>query len=290
LPDPSYQTPIDGCQVLENKRCAELNWKPTADLQAGEFVAIEISRTNPNVMYAGVDSNDMSMYRSLDGGASWDLVHIAGHAAGVAISPINPDNAIYTNLETAVYQTLDGGKTWGPVVGGVAGQLDANSRPAGGEVRPWTAVAFSNDNPKIVYSAKLRGDSRGGIWPAEPADVFRSSDEGKTWKQVGICELCSSVQTIVVKEGDPNSVWFAADGGLLFSNDGGSTWSSNVISYLDEQAMEPQNLRERKPPKVVGMAAQPGSPGTMLAASSESGMFRSTDGGASWAVIPTLPI
>jgi len=282
LPDPSYQAPVDGCQVLEGGECAELRWERVPDLQAGEFMAIEISRTNPNVMYAAVDSNDMSMYRSLDGGGSWELVHIAGHAAGLAISPVNSNNAIYTNLETAVYQTLDGGNIWRPVVGGVAGQLDAKKRAAGGKVQPWTAVAFSNDNPKIVYSAKVRGSSRGGIWPAEPADVFRSTDEGKTWKQVGICELCSSVQTIVVKEGDPNSVWFAADGGLLFSSDGGSTWSSNVISHLDEIANEPQNIKELKPPKVIGLAAQPGNPGTMLAASSESGIFRSTDGGTSW--------
>ena len=177
LPNPSYQSPVEGCQVLENGKCAELKWERTADLQAGEFVAIEISRTNPDVMYAGVDSNDMSMYRSLDAGASWELVHVAGHAQGLAISPVNSSNAIYTNLETAVYQTLDEGNTWGPVLGGVAGQLDAKSRAGGGKVQPWTAVAFSNDNPKIVYSAKVRGSSRGGIWPAEPADVFKSSDE-----------------------------------------------------------------------------------------------------------------
>jgi photosystem II stability/assembly factor-like uncharacterized protein len=273
LPNASYQSPIEGCQVFDQGQCAELRWAPASDVQAGEFTAIEISRTDPNVMYAGVDSNDMSIYRSLDAGASWELVHIAGHAAGLAISPVNSSNAIYTNLETAVYQTLDGGNTWGDVVGGKAG---------GDDVRPWTAVAFSNDNPKIVYASALWGSSRGGIWPAEPADVFRSTDEGKTWEQVGICELCSSVQTIVVVEGDPNSVWFAADGGLLFSNDGGRTWSSNVISHLDEIAREPQNIREHKPPKVVGLAAQPGNPGTMLAASSESGMFRSTDGGTSW--------
>jgi photosystem II stability/assembly factor-like uncharacterized protein len=273
LPAAGYQVPVGGCQVLENEKCAELRWARTSDLQAGEFVAIEISRTDPNVMYAGVDSNDMSMYRSLDAGASWDLVHIAGHVGGVAISPINPDNVIYTNLETAVYQTLDGGKTWGDVVGG---------RPGGGKVRPWTAIAFSKDNPEIVYTTALSGSSRGGIWPAEPADVFRSTDEGKTWEQVGTCELCSSVQTIVVTEGDPNFVWVAADGGLLYSKDGGRTWSSNVLSYLDERAMELKNLRESKPPKVVGLAAQPGNPGTMLAASSMYGMFRSTDGGTSW--------
>jgi photosystem II stability/assembly factor-like uncharacterized protein len=273
LPEASYQAPIEGCQVFDQGECAELRWSLVSDVQAGEFSAIAISLSDPNVMYAGVDSNDMSMYRSLDAGASWDLMHIAGHAAGLAISPVNSNNAIYTNLETAVYQTLDAGNTWGDVVGGVAG---------GGNVRPWTAIAFSKDNPKIVYTTALRGSSRGGIWPAEPADVFRSTDEGKTWKQVGTCEFCSSVQTIVVSEGDPNFVWVAADGGLLFSKDGGHSWSGNVISYLDERATDPGNLREQKPPKVVGLAAQPGNPRMILAASSEYGMFRSIDGGASW--------
>jgi photosystem II stability/assembly factor-like uncharacterized protein len=274
LPNASYQAPVEGCQVFDQDQCAELRWEPVSDVQTGEFVAIEISLTDPNVMYAGVDSNDMSIYRSLDAGASWDLVHIAGHPGGIAISPVNSNNAIYTNLETAVYQTLDGGNTWGDVVGGV---------PGGGDVRPWTAIAFSKDNPKIVYTSALWGSSRGGIWPAEPAYIFRSTDEGKSWEQVGVCELCSSVQTIVVTEGDPNFVWVAADGGLFYSKDGGRTWNGNVISYLDERAMEPQNLREQKPPKVVGLAAQPGNPGTMLAASSMYGMFRSIDGGTNWA-------
>ncbi len=272
LPDANYQVPVEDCQVFENGKCSELRWERTSDLQAGEFVSIEISLTDPNVMYAGVDSNDMSMYRSLDGGASWDLVHVAGHAGGLAISPVDSNNAIYTNLETAVYQTLDGGTDWYDVIGGVAG---------GGNVRPWTAVAFSKDNPEIVYTTALWGSTRGGIWPAEPADVFKSTDEGKPRKHVGTCDLCSSVQTIVVKEGDPNEVWVAAEGGLLYSKDGGSTWSGNVISYLDEQASEAQNLIAQMP-KVIGLDIQPGNPGTMLAASSMHGMFRSTDGGTSW--------
>jgi len=276
LPIASYQEPVEGCQILDRGRCAELRWEPVSDLQAGEFVAIEISLTDPNVMYAGVDSNDMSMYRSMDGGASWDLVHVAGHVGGVAISPIDPNNAIYTNLETANFQTLDGGKTWKRVVGKL---------PDEGLVTPLTAIAFSKDNPKIVYTTALDvilESGRGGTWPPAPSGVYRSSDEGKTWKRVGSCDTCGSVQTIVVLEGNPNFVWAAADGGLFFSQDGGRNWSDNVIVYLDETRGNKKNLRENILPKVVGLALQPGNPGTMLAASSEFGMFRSTDGGTNW--------
>ena len=276
LPNPSYHEPVEGCQLFDQGQCAELNWGPVADLQGGEFVAIEISLTNPDVMYAGVDSNDMSMYRSLDGGASWDLVHVAGHVGGIAISPINPNNVIYTNLETANFQTLDGGMTWKRVVGKLPGE---------GLVSPLTAIAFSKDDPRIAYTTALDvvfETGRGGTWPPHPSGVYKSSDEGKTWKRVGVCDICGSIQTIVVVEGDSNFVWAAADGGLFFSKDGGRNWSGNVIGYLDETRKRTENINKNILPKVVGLSLQPGNPDTMLAASSEFGMFRSTDGGASW--------
>jgi len=274
LPNPSYQKPIEKCQIFKGDQCAELKWEPVADVMAGEFTAIEISLTNPDVLYAGTDSNDMTMYRSKDAGKTWQLVHVTGHNAGVAISPIDSNIVLYTNLEAAVQLTTNGGENWKGVVGNNPETQNYN--------KPFTAIAFSTDQPNIVYTAALRGSTRGGIWPAEPSDIFKSTDSGKTWEQVGICETCSSVQTIVVMEGDSNYVWVTADGGLQFTKDGGSTWSGNVISYLDERAQEPQNIKEHKPPKVIGLAIQPGNSHIMLAASSEYGMFRSTDGGVTW--------
>jgi photosystem II stability/assembly factor-like uncharacterized protein len=277
-PDPQYQTPIGACQIFDGDKCTELKWEMVSDLQAGEITAIDISLTDPDVMYAGTDSNDMSMYRSLDGGSTWDLVHVAGHVGGVAISPTDPKNAIYTNLETANYQTLDRGKTWRRVVG---------NSPDEGQVAPFTAITFSKDQSQIAYTTALDPDtadgSRGGTWPPADTDVFRSQDEGRTWEKVGICKDCGSVQTLVVVEGDPDFVWAAADAGLFFSKDGGRSWSDTVIPRLQDRANEPENNKNgRVFPKVVGLALQPGNSNIMLAASSEFGMFKSTDGGSSW--------
>ena len=272
FPDATYGSPVADCRVRVSGECSELEWEPVADVVAGEFVAIEISATNPRIMYAGVDSNDMTIYRSTDAGSSWHLVHVTGHNSGITISPLDPDIVLYTNLEAAIQLTLDGGETWQSVLG---------TNPDDGTALPFTAIAFSQDHPNIVYTTGLRsGDMRGGIWPAEPADVFRSTDSGETWRKVGTCETCSSVQTIVVQEGDPNTVWVAADGGLQVSTDGGGTWSGSLIGYIDQRARE--NIQELEPPQVVGVALQPGNPATILAASSNYGMFRSTDGGITW--------
>ncbi|MQF69061.1 hypothetical protein FIM12_01805 [SAR202 cluster bacterium AD-804-J14_MRT_500m] len=274
LPTAKYETPGAVCQTYQGETCSELQWQKTSDLQAGEFVQIRISQTDPNIMYAGTDSNDMTTYRSTDGGDTWELVHITGHAAGVAISPVDSNIALYTNLEAPVQRTDDGGQTWSSVVGNEPGSAHYNN--------PFTAISFSEDHPNIVYTAALRGDTRGGIWPAEPADIFKSTDSGITWQQTGTCNTCSSVQTIIVKNGNPNFIWVAADGGLQYSEDSGKTWSGNVIPYLKEVEEQSAHNNYEKMPKVIGLAAHRDRPDLMLAASSEFGIFRSTNAGLSW--------
>ncbi len=274
LPDPKYGVPLEDCQIFQGDYCSELQWAKTSDLQAGEFVQIRISQTNPNVMYAGTDSNDMSTYRSTDAGNTWELVHVKGHVAGIAVSPIDSNIALYTNLEAPVQRTNDGGKSWSPVVGNQPGGVEYN--------KPFTAISFSEDHPNVVYTSALRGSSRGGIWPPEPADIFKSIDSGVTWNHMGTCETCSSIQTIVVKKGDPNFIWVSADGGLQYSKDSGKTWSGNVIPYLRKVAEQQLQNRMANMPKVIGLTIHPDRPDIMLAASSEFGMFRSVDGGVSW--------
>ena len=275
LPNPKYVDPIESCQKFEGDDCSELRWSKTSDLQAGEFVQIRISRTNPQIMYAGTDSNDMSTYRSTDGGDTWELVHVTGHVAGLAISPIDSNIVLYTNLEAPVRRTVDGGTEWDSVVGNEPGGTNYN--------KPFTAISFSEDYPNIVYTSALRGSSRGGIWPPEPADIFKSTDAGATWNYMGTCETCSSVQTIVVKKGDPNFIWVAADGGLQYSEDSGKTWSGNVIPYLGKVSKQQQSNTMANLPKVIGLTIHPDRPQVILAASSEFGIFRSLDGGSSWA-------
>lgn len=274
LPSPKYGVPSQACQSFQEESCNELQWEEVSDLMAGEFVQIRISRTNPNIMYAGTDSNDMTTYRSTDSGATWDLVHVTGHAAGLAISPIDPNIVLYTNLEAPVQLTSDGGNSWSPVVGSSPSDMNFN--------KPFTAISFSLTQPNIVYTAALRGSTRGGIWPPEPSDIYKSTDSGSTWVHVGTCETCSSIQTIVIDSTDSNVLWVASEGGLQQSEDGGQTWSGNVIPYLQEVAAQTWGNAMANMPKVIGLDIHPAKPDIILAATSEYGIFRSTDAGNTW--------
>ncbi|MDE0831455.1 MAG: hypothetical protein OSB03_19880, partial [Vicinamibacterales bacterium] len=149
---PAYVTPTTSdCEVVEGGQCAELRWEPVAPLLAGDFTSIQIAPTDPNIIYAGIDSNDMSLYKSVNGGASWQVTHVTGHTSGVAISPTDPDTVIYTNLEAPTQHTTDGGATWSAVMGGIS-------------QKPYTTVSFSPSDSNVAYTANVPGPSRGGMW------------------------------------------------------------------------------------------------------------------------------
>ena len=275
-PDPTHTLPVSiNCEIFEANRCAELRWEPVSDLLAGEFTAIEIAPSDPNTLFVGTDSNDMSVYKSTDAGVTWELVDVVGHTGGIAINPSDPDIVLYTNLEAPVRRTTDGGWNWESVL--------SITRETG--AAPWTAIAFSPDDPNVAYAANVPGPSRGGFVPPEPAEIFMSRNMGLDWTFTGICE-CGAIKTLAVQPGDPNTLWAAGDGGVRVSRDGGMTWSDNLIdaAIRDALATGPDQEIEAG---ALGLAVRPGDGQTILASSTDAGMYRSSDGGASWSAVNT---
>jgi photosystem II stability/assembly factor-like uncharacterized protein len=256
-----------GCEVFEGSYCAEVRWEPVSDLRAGSFTAIKIAPSDSDVIYAGVDSNDMSLYKSEDGGVTWRLAHITGHTSGVAVSPNDADLMVYSILEGPMQRTTDGGSSWNPVDTGdvVVQRLD----PAKMGANLFTTVVFAPDNADIAYAATVSGMHRSGS-DRGPVPVYVSRDGGAKWKLAGTCETCGGAKTMAVQPGDSNVVWAATNNGVQVSRDGGKTWSGNLIDRYTHRS------------ESYGIALRPGDPNTILLASAESGMFRSTDGGATW--------
>ena len=256
-----------GCEVFEGSDCAEVRWEPVNDLRAGSFTSIKIAPSNPDVIYAGVDSNDMSLYKSEDGGATWWLAHITGHTMSVAVSPNDADLMVYSILEGPMQRTTDGGSSWNPVDTGdiVVRRVEATNMGA----NLFTTVVFAPDNENIAYAATVSGMHRSGT-DRGPVPVYVSRDGGAKWKLAGTCETCGAAITMAVQPGDSNVVWAATNNGVQVSRDGGKTWSGNLIERYTRNSHS------------YGIALRPGDPDTILLASAESGMFRSTDGGATW--------
>ena len=98
-PTASHQTAgSSGCSTREQGECAELRWERVTGLRAGAVGALAISPSEPDVVYAGFDSNDMSIWRSDDAGNSWSHVAESAHVTGVAVKPTDSRTVIHLSL------------------------------------------------------------------------------------------------------------------------------------------------------------------------------------------------
>ena len=160
MPTP-VSAPADntGCQEFESGDCAELRWELLSGLQSGEATRIRIAPSDPNVIYAVFDANDMSAWKSTDAGVTWRRVAHNAHTSDLVVHPTNPDIAIYSVLENNLYGTFDGGRSWRAVLTAAAGFQRGAAQ--------FNALAQSTSSPGVVYAA-VGGEERGIVGAPVP--------------------------------------------------------------------------------------------------------------------------
>jgi photosystem II stability/assembly factor-like uncharacterized protein len=217
---------------------------------------------------------DESLYDVL----SWTNAGIArgGRSTGVAGSDARPNEYYFGATGGGLWKTTDGGTTWRAVTDG-----QITSASVG-------AVAVCDANPDVVYIGTGETQLRGNVMQGD--GVYRSEDAGKSWKHLGLAET-QNISRIRIHPGDCDVAWVGAFGkhsvenperGVYKTTDGGQTWDRTLF----------------KSPKagVVDLALDPNDPDVLYAAVWEawrkswgmssggfdSGLWKSTDGGASW--------
>jgi photosystem II stability/assembly factor-like uncharacterized protein len=151
------------------------------------------------------------------------------------------------------------------------------------------AVAVSQSHPAVIYVGTGEANNRQSSTYGD--GVYRSTDGGQTFTHIGLRETLT-IARIVVHPTNPDVVWVAAAGALFGSNpergvyrsvNGGRDWRrvlyENEYSGATELIIDPSNpdvlfaaLYQRQR-TAWGFAS--GGPG--------SGIFRSADGGETWA-------
>jgi len=204
--------------------------------------------------------------------------NMSGRVSDVEAIPANP-KVIYAAFATGgVWKSVNAGTTWAPVFDGT-GQHSVSE----------LAIAPSDTN--VIWAGTGEEDSRNSISPG--AGVFKSTDGGRTWTNMGLRET-QHIGRIVIHPTNPNVVWVAALGrawgpnrerGLYKTTDGGTTWRlvkaiSDRAGFVD-LAIDPSN-----PDVLYGVSwqrvrgpyfLQSGGPG--------SGLWKSTDGGETWTAV-----
>jgi photosystem II stability/assembly factor-like uncharacterized protein len=111
-------------------------WANVSDgfLAVASIGAVEVSLSDPNIVYAGTGSSKIrsnvsigrGIYKSTDAGKTWTFAGLreVGQISTVRIHPTNPNivyvaalgNPFVANQERGVYRSNDGGKTWKKVL------------------------------------------------------------------------------------------------------------------------------------------------------------------------------
>ena len=264
------------------------NWVPMFDKEGIASVgAIAVAESNPNVIYVGSGeacirgniSYGDGVYKSIDGGKSWANVGLkdSEHIGALVIDPKNADVAFVAalghaygpNVERGVFRTRDGGKTWEKVLyrDDHTGAID---------------VVFDPNNPNILYASLWQVQrtpwslNSGG----EGSGLYRSSDGGSTWKRLegnGLPKGILGRIGVTVSGADSNKIYAlieAKEGGIYRSDDGGDHWC---------KVNEDERYRQRAW-YFTHIFADPKNADTVYVLN--TGLFRSSDGGVTFNLLP----
>src|SRR5207253_1613620 len=157
-----------------------------------------VSPSDPRTLYVALERN--GLYRSVDGGASWQRAtsrtDLFGH---LFASPRDRRTLYSTTFGGPLFRSTDGGAHWStlPQVSGV------------------TAVAFDAATPRRLYAGTL-ARPLGGVW--------RSDDEGATWTRRSDRMTGLPATALAVDPGDPDRLWVQSTA-LFRSANRGMRWA-----------------------------------------------------------------
>ncbi len=262
-----------------------LNWRLIGPFRGGRVVAVAGFPGNSTTFYFG--SVGGGVWRTTDAGVVWEPIFDGQSVASIgaiAVAPSDPkviyagtgEADIRSNLSSGdgVYKSTDGGRSWTNI-----GLRDS---------RQISSILVDPQNANIVYV----GAFGHAYAPNHERGVYKSTDGGTSWTKVldqgpeiGVSALAIATQDPKLlfaatwrSQRPPWSTYAPLDGpgsGLFRSQDSGQSWSRLTGKGLPEGdwgrtavAVSPNGKRVY----------------ALISASRKPGLYRSDDGGDTWAL------
>ncbi len=175
-----------------------------------------------------------------------------------------------------VWKTINGGETWSPV-------FDKQ------DVSSIGAVAIDPRKHDVVWVGTGETNPRNDVSWGD--GVYKSVDGGKTWTNLGLRDT-RAIASIVIDPRNPDVVLVGALGnvfadsperGVYRTADGGKTWTKTL--YVGPRSGVSEMVADPKNPDVVyaGIWQFQRRPWTFTSGGNDDGIWKSTDGGKTWA-------
>ncbi len=232
-------------------------WQNMGLRDSHHIVRVVIHPKNPDIVYVAAMGHlfstnaERGVFRTRDGGETWEKVLYVNDRIGAIdlVMVLADPNILYAAMydkvrlpwhyemggpESGIYKTVDGGKSWKKLAGGL---------PSGRIGR--IGLDVFQKNPDILYAvvengnrrpptqqeidlAKKRGSEPGEITAGN--EVYRTDDGGKSWRKVNagyeaaLNKAPYSFNELKMDQNDPNTVYITGQS-LASTADGGKTWN-----------------------------------------------------------------
>lgn len=254
------------------------SWKHMGLKKSEHIGRILIDPRDSNVVYVAAQGplwgpgGDRGLYKSTDGGKTWNSILSVSENTGVTdvvMDPANPDvliaatyqrrRHVFTIInggpEAAIHKSVDGGKTWTKLGGGL---------PDGDLGR--IGLAISPVNPNIVYAIIEASPEKNGI--------YRSIDGGANWEKRNSYNFGPMYYSVLVPDPKREDRLYAMGFVVQVSDDGGKTLRPMQPSYVHVDChilwVDPDDVNH-------------------MMLGNDGGLYSTRDGGTAWRWASNLP-
>ncbi len=246
---------------------------------------------NPDVLFAGtweLKNNSGGLYRSSDGGQTWNNVPLGSFTSAVraaAIAPSDPD-VIALGISEGVILSSDAGKTWDRITRGYRSLYNVESLafdPKDSETlyvgtwhlgfktvnrgKKWEPIHAGMIDDSDMFSLLVNPDQPDVLYASACTGIYRSGNAGESWQKLrnGLPKDANRTRTLLIDPVDSSRIYAGTTVGLFVSPDAGTSWARLVPNVV-----------------VNSISVQPGNAQFILVGTDDAGVLKSTDGGATF--------
>ena len=229
------------------------------------------------VMFSLSVSSTAQVDTTLIGGMKWRQIgpFRGGRVLAVAGVPGDPNTYYFGGVAGGVFKSTNGGLSWTPTFNHEG-------------VSSIGAIAVADTDHNVIYAGSGEACIRGNISYGD--GVYKSTDAGLTWKNVGLKDS-RHIGAVIIDPRNPDIAFVAALGhawgpnserGVFRTADGGKTWQK--VLYKDENTGAIDVVFDPRNSSVLygSLWQVRRQPWTFNSGGPGSGLYKSVDGGLTW--------